>query len=147
MIADNVLRRAGAILKEAEGNMAAAISAAGDDAEIIEAIRVLSRGSKRAVSFEFLIDKYTPMLTEGVKDRIERDLAPLHARIAALESKLSNFGYKGVWRDGNAADVGNFYTFGGSVWHCNEPTTERPGTSAAWTLAVKRGRSAKDSGQ
>jgi hypothetical protein len=36
-------------------------------------------------------------------------------------------------------------TSGGSCWHCNEPTTTKPGEgSKAWRLMVKRGRDGKD---
>jgi len=36
-------------------------------------------------------------------------------------------------------------TWAGAVWHCNEPTTDRPGNgSPAWRLAVKAGRDGKD---
>jgi hypothetical protein len=40
---------------------------------------------------------------------------------------------------------GDVVTFGGSMWHCNAATEEKPGDgSAAWTLAAKRGRDGKD---
>jgi hypothetical protein len=58
-------------------------------------------------------------------------------RIAAIES----FGvkYLGVWQ--SAADYvrGNMVTLDGSMWHANENTRDKPGTSKAWTLAVKSG--------
>jgi hypothetical protein len=47
--------------------------------------------------------------------------------------------YKGVWRPGDA-EQGDLYTFGGSLWHCNEATEDKPGDSKAWTLAAKRGK-------
>jgi hypothetical protein len=52
--------------------------------------------------------------------------------------------YRGVFRDGETYEVGDLATFGGSLWHCNEPTTEKPETGKAWTLAAKRGRDGKD---
>lgn len=48
--------------------------------------------------------------------------------------------YRGVYRDGIAAEAGELYTFAGSLWHCDKATTERPSKRPhAWTLCVKRG--------
>lgn len=52
--------------------------------------------------------------------------------------------YRGVFKDGEAYEVGDLATFGGSLFHCNEATTEKPETGKAWTLAAKRGRDGKD---
>jgi len=51
--------------------------------------------------------------------------------------------YRGVWKSGTSAQAGDAVTFAGSVWICNEATSESPGTSKCWTLAVKRGRDAQ----
>jgi hypothetical protein len=51
----------------------------------------------------------------------------------------------GVFLEGQTYDPGQLVTCAGSSWHCNEPTTTRPGDGAkAWTLMVKRGRDGKD---
>jgi hypothetical protein len=50
--------------------------------------------------------------------------------------------YRGVWRDGDY-QRGDTCTWGGSLWHCEEPTNEKPGTGKGWKLAVKRGADAK----
>lgn len=55
--------------------------------------------------------------------------------------------YEGVYKSGEDYVKGDFVTFSGSLWHCNEATTEKPGQSKAWTLAVKRGRDAKEGGK
>ena len=53
--------------------------------------------------------------------------------------------YRGVFKDGKTYSKGDTVTFGGSLWHCNEETTERPATgSKVWTLAAKRGADGKD---
>lgn len=53
--------------------------------------------------------------------------------------------YRGVHTAGEVYDVGDMVTCGGSLWHCNEITDGKPGeATAAWTLAVKRGRDGKD---
>jgi hypothetical protein len=68
----------------------------------------------------------------------------LEKRALELERRAENLKYVGVHKDGSAYDTGNFVTHAGSTWHCNEPTTSRPGTSKSWTLAVKRGTDGKD---
>jgi hypothetical protein len=52
--------------------------------------------------------------------------------------------YKGIWVDGVTYQTGDCVTRDGSEWHCNEPTTSRPGDSKTWTLKVKRGRDGRD---
>jgi integrin beta 3 len=48
--------------------------------------------------------------------------------------------YCGVYKDGRWYERGDTATWGGSLYHCNEPTTDKPGAgSSAWSLAVKRG--------
>ena len=81
-----------------------------------------------------------------VADRIAVRCKPMEQRIAALEAKQGNFKYCGVWSEQQPEyQVGNFVTHQGSLWHCNcAGTMARPGTSRTWTLAVKRGASAKD---
>lgn len=52
--------------------------------------------------------------------------------------------YRGVYTE-KAYARGDSVTWAGSEWHCNEPTTTKPGDgSKAWTLKVKRGRDGKD---
>lgn len=53
--------------------------------------------------------------------------------------------YKGVFVRGTEYEHGDMVSFGGSIWHCNEASTEKPGDgSKSWTLAAKRGRDGKD---
>lgn len=69
-------------------------------------------------------------LTDGTQARYE---VPVPALI-----------YRGVWEPGEYAP-GDTCTHNGSVFHCNAATTAQPETgNAAWTLAVKRGRDARD---
>jgi len=51
--------------------------------------------------------------------------------------------YKGVWREGEYQQ-GDVATWGGSGWHCQRLTTDKPGTSDAWKLMVKEGARGKD---
>lgn len=51
---------------------------------------------------------------------------------------------KGVFVPGTAYEKGDAVTWGGSLWIAQEDTTDKPETSKAWRLAVKRGRDGKD---
>jgi len=53
--------------------------------------------------------------------------------------------YRGVYKDDHAYERGDTVTWGGSLWHCDAETTEKPGEgSKAWTLCAKKGRDGKD---
>ncbi len=53
--------------------------------------------------------------------------------------------YRGVFSEGEAYQNGDMVTWAGSLWHCNDATSDKPGEGAkAWTLAAKRGRDGKD---
>jgi len=51
--------------------------------------------------------------------------------------------YRGIYRDTDHYVKGDTVTWGGSLWHCNEPTAEKPGDGKLWTLCAKKGRDAK----
>ena len=53
--------------------------------------------------------------------------------------------YRGVFKEGTAYVTGDQVSFGGSIWHCLEPTTDKPGQgNPAWKLACKHGRDGRD---
>ncbi|TYD48254.1 phage gp6-like head-tail connector protein, partial [Cronobacter sakazakii] len=54
--------------------------------------------------------------------------------------------YKGVFKSGQEYLPGDTVTWGGSLWHCDEQTQDKPGEtgSKGWTLATKRGRDGRD---
>lgn len=51
--------------------------------------------------------------------------------------------YRGVYKEDTEYERGDEVTWGGSQWHCDQPTKDKPGTEN-WTLAVKKGRDGKD---
>jgi hypothetical protein len=53
--------------------------------------------------------------------------------------------YRDIWRQAEY-ERGDVVTHGGSAWHCQRKTEERPGTSDAWRLMVKEGARGKDGG-
>ncbi len=54
--------------------------------------------------------------------------------------------YQGVFKSGQEYLPGHTVTWGGSLWHCDEQTQDKPGEagSKGWTLAAKRGRDGRD---
>lgn len=54
--------------------------------------------------------------------------------------------YQGVFKSGQEYVPGDTVTWGGSLWHCDEQTQDKPGEagSKGWTLAAKRGRDGRD---
>lgn len=54
--------------------------------------------------------------------------------------------YRGVFKSGEVYKPGDTVTWGGSMWHCDEESADKPGEncSKGWTLATKRGRDGRD---
>jgi collagen type III alpha len=94
------------------------------------------------------------------EERLQAAVAAMEARVAESIVKSIHFDgrnlmvgdvvlqtfatpiYRGVFTEG-VYEPGDMVTWAGSVWHCEESTTERPGDGRkAWTLAVKKGRDA-----
>lgn len=71
-------------------------------------------------------------------------LKALEQRCAELERGLEQRSYKGVWDASVTYDEHNLVTMGGSVWIARRATCDKPGTSDAWQLAVKKGRDGRD---
>ena len=68
-------------------------------------------------------------------------LANFEKRLAALEA--TTLKYSGTYVEGKTYRRGEFTTCQGSLWHCEEQTSSRPGSDATWRLAVKRGELSK----
>lgn len=87
-------------------------------------------------------------------DRVQRERAETDARILERFERLENeltelkaqqtLKYLGVFDPEVEYQPGEFVTQSGSVWHCRSRTTTRPGKSADWQLAVKRGADGMD---
>lgn len=81
-------------------------------------------------------------------DYVAKQLAPLLARIAQLETELAEYramgalADKGVWRDGSTYDKGHVVSDKGSMWVALRTTRARPG-GPDWRLCVKAGRDAR----
>lgn len=56
--------------------------------------------------------------------------------------------YQGVFEEERTYVPGDMVTWGGSMWHCDDPKGLKPGApESGWTLAVKVGRPGKDAGK
>lgn len=51
---------------------------------------------------------------------------------------------RGVFKEGQPYRKGASVTWGGCIWIAQKDTTDKPGTSDAWRLSVKKGRDGKD---
>jgi hypothetical protein len=51
--------------------------------------------------------------------------------------------YQGVFKEGEAYGPGDMVTWGGSLWHCDDHTKDKP-DAGPWRLCVKKGRDGKD---
>ncbi|WP_279047242.1 phage gp6-like head-tail connector protein [Cedecea davisae] len=67
-------------------------------------------------------------------------------RVEAKSFTIPALIYRGVFKSGNVYQPGDTVTWGGSMWHCDEESTDKPGEngSKGWTLATKRGRDGRD---
>jgi integrin beta 3 len=52
--------------------------------------------------------------------------------------------HRGVYKDGKTYQRGDQVSWGGSTWHANEDTDEKPESSKHWQLSAKRGRDGKE---
>jgi integrin beta 3 len=111
------------MVREAADKVAAALPKPKDgrDGFNLEDIQIELGADGRTLSLKFVRGE----------DVVQRDI-----RIPAIL-------YRGVWREGEY-EQGDVVTWGGSAWHCNEKTAEKPGQSPHWRLMVKEGRAGKD---
>jgi hypothetical protein len=62
-----------------------------------------------------------------------------------IERKFPGLLYRGVYKAGQAYDLGDVVSCGGSVWVADQDGPGKPGQDyKGWTLAVKRGRDGRD---
>jgi len=88
-----------------------------------------------------ILEEREEVLDEG--RRIKRTTIYTDGREMVREFKTACILYRGVWREGTF-ERGDTVTWGGSSWHCEETTTDKPGDSRAWRLMVKEGRPGRD---
>jgi len=114
-----------------------------DDEDRALVDRVLAKSGKQPVLWK----DWLPM-EEATTEAIVRH----RARIVALETKVAELETKaapgcrweGVYRPEHRYSAGSLITHSGSLWLVTRTTDERPGTTDAYTLVVKRGRVADE---
>lgn len=52
--------------------------------------------------------------------------------------------YAGIFKEGVEYNYGDTVTWGGSLWHCDLDTTDKPGGGSPWTLVAKHGRDGRN---
>lgn len=94
------------------------------------------------------IKRVVEIMTAETKNALStRDsrIAALEKRMAAMEGRIAEFAYKGVWQAGTVYRECNSVTDNGSLWICiSQQSTQRPGDGQDWRLAVKRGKDGRD---
>lgn len=77
----------------------------------------------------------------GIKAIAQLSSGVVQEASMAIETMI----YRGVFTP-EAYAKGDTVTWGGSLWHCDEQTSDKPGEpgSKGWRLAVKKGRDGKD---
>jgi hypothetical protein len=89
-------------------------------------------------------------LLDAIEDYVARAVAPvaksvveLEAKLAVVEERMLKGFDRGVWKEGETYDKGEWVTHHGSLWIAQAQTSERP-PSNTWRLAVKSGRDARE---
>lgn len=115
---------------------------------IIRAVRAtdpLVDGNLAAAGWQVVLNGIAEELEEISEDgrTIRRRTFYTDGRALEREFKMAAMLYRGVWREGQHCS-GDVVTWAGSAWHCQQDTTDKPGTSSAWRLMVKSGRDGRD---
>jgi hypothetical protein len=66
---------------------------------------------------------------------LEQQVSELQARVAELERSQKT--YLGVWKAGREYSAMSEVTLDGARWFCCKSTSNKPGTSADWTMMEK----------
>lgn len=115
---------------------------------LIRAIREtspLGQGGVITSGWEVMVEGVASVSAEQGED--PREIIIVSKLSSGVESrtvfKVPMIQYRGVWKEGQY-EQGDVTTWGGSAWHCQMQTKDKPGISAAWKLMVKEGARGKD---
>ena len=85
---------------------------------------------------------------ERLEERVELLVSTVKSLVDAASAHVSlGLADRGVFHSGNSYLKGEWCTHEGSLWIAQADTADKPGSSAAWRLAVKRGRDGRDAAQ
>ena len=97
-------------------------------------------GKDGIASRDELLAEVAKAVGESVPEVVERHVTESFAALPVLR-------YRDIYKAGEEYRPGDVVTWGGSAWHCNQATTEKPDDgvkSGAWTLMVKKGARGRD---
>jgi hypothetical protein len=94
------------------------------------------RGRKKIRDSNLSFDGLARVLAGTVLEAVR----PLVQRIDALERRLDDRKYLGVFENGRKYRQDNSVTFKGAIWVALKDTQQIPGDGDGWQLAVRRGR-------
>jgi hypothetical protein len=89
---------------------------------------------------------FNDLNVEQIGERTVRFLLKRDADEAEFDVTFPVPIYRDVFKEGAAYERGDMVTWGGSLWHCDKATTDKPSPDS-WTLAAKKGRDGKDAGK
>lgn len=119
------------LLRDHEGNLVATFT----DGRLKNLGPIQGKDGRDGITPEFMDANF-----EGRVLRLEFSVGDT---IKSVEFDLPCPEYRGVWKEAESYERGDMVTWGGSLWHCDKATAEKPGTDD-WTLAAKKGRDGKD---
>lgn len=98
--------------------------------------------------WEVLVDGMHSVQREQIDARTYRHVTELSSGKTLDETfTVPTVIYRGVYKHGESYAEGDMVTWGGSLWHCDQVTDEKPGTAAkCWTLCAKKGRDGRNGG-
>jgi hypothetical protein len=99
---------------------------------------------RRMAKLEKMVLGENAILLKAIGTALGEAQGELERRIAGLERQLNDIEqtrlrFMGVHEPGRRYSRGVLVVRNGSLWHCNGDTSETPGRSNDWQLAVKQG--------
>lgn len=85
------------------------------------------------------MDQLMALVSSEVEKRLD---AVVEQRVKDAIAALPIPTYRGVYVSGRSYAPGDLVSWGGSAYHCDEATTEKPDSGKGWSLFAKKGRDA-----
>jgi hypothetical protein len=102
--------------------------------EPVEPVPVAKSVSATAVNaHDGALVKAIALAVAPVIHKLETRVEQLEQRLAEVERK----GYVGIWKEGKEYSPQSECTHDGARWFCHKRTSDKPGTSADWSMMEK----------
>lgn len=89
-----------------------------------------------------VLRKLAPIIGKAIDRSYGKRVLELERAHAELRKELDQRAYQGVYDPSCTYEKHNSVTCGGCLWIARRDTSDKPGTSDAWQLAVRKGRDA-----